>query len=96
MKPSGWPWTRCILIFSHDPATELREGIPPDLENAANLMQEELKRLSTRSRMIIVRGSGHRITDTRPELIEREVPPFIEQIRGTAPEPADYGSTTTE
>jgi hypothetical protein len=59
-------------------------------------MQENLKKLSTRSRRIIVRGSGHYIQLNRPELIEREVPRFIEQMRGTVPEPDDYGSTTTE
>jgi pimeloyl-ACP methyl ester carboxylesterase len=59
-------------------------------------MQEDLKKLSTRSRRIIAKGSGHYIQLSRPELIEREVSRFIEQIRGTAPEPADYGSTTME
>jgi pimeloyl-ACP methyl ester carboxylesterase len=85
-----------ILIFSHDPATELSEGIPAALEDASIQMRDNLKKLSTHSRLIIVRGSGHRITDIRPELIERDVPLFIEQIRGKAPEPINYGSTTIE
>jgi hypothetical protein len=59
-------------------------------------MQENLKKLSTRSRRIIAKGSGHYIQLNRAELIEREVPLFIEQIRGTAPEPTDYGSTKME
>ena len=59
-------------------------------------MQEDFKKLSTRSRRIIAKGSGHRISWNRPGLIEREVSLFIEQLRGTPPEPADYGSTTTE
>jgi hypothetical protein len=32
----------------------------------------------------------------RPDLIEKEVPAFIEQIRGSTPQPATYGSTETE
>ena len=52
--------------------------------------------LSTRSRRIIARGSSHYIQLDRPELVEREVKLFLEQIRGTAPEPENYGSTVTE
>ena len=59
-------------------------------------MQEELKKLSTRSRRIIARGSSHNIQIDRADLIEQEVLLFIEQIRGTAPQPTDYGSTITE
>jgi len=59
-------------------------------------MQEDLKKLSTRSRRIIAKGSTHYIHIDRAELIEKEVPLFIEQIRGTAPQPTNYGSTITE
>jgi len=59
-------------------------------------MQEDLKKLSTRSRRIIAKGSGHSIQNDRADLIEKEVPLFIAQIRGTAPQPANYGSTVTE
>ena len=38
------------------------------------------------------KGSEHYIQLDRLELLETEVPLFIEQIRGTAPEPSDYGS----
>jgi pimeloyl-ACP methyl ester carboxylesterase len=85
-----------ILVFSQDTAKGVAEGEPQALGNAWNQMQEDLKKLSTRSRRIIAKGSGHYIQLNRPDLIEREVPRFIEQIRGTAPEPTDYGSTTTE
>ena len=67
-----------------------------DLLKAFSEMQENLKMLSTRSRRIIAKDSGHYIQLDRPELIEREVPLFVEQIRGTAPQPADYGSTTEQ
>jgi pimeloyl-ACP methyl ester carboxylesterase len=85
-----------ILIFSQDPAKEASNGKMLDVAKAWNQMQEDLKKLSTRSRRIIAKGSGHYIQLNRSELIERVVPLFIEQIRGTAPAPADYGSTTTE
>ena len=85
-----------ILIFSHDVATDAAHGRPADLLAAFSQMQEDLKKLSTRSRRIIAQSSGHYIQLDRFDLIEKEVPLFIEQVRGTAPEPRDYGSTTTE
>jgi pimeloyl-ACP methyl ester carboxylesterase len=84
-----------ILIFSQDPATMPAHGSVV-WTNAWNQMQEDLKKLSTRSRRIIAKGSGHHVQIDRADLIEKEVPLFIEQIRGTAPQPADYGSTITE
>jgi pimeloyl-ACP methyl ester carboxylesterase len=83
-----------ILIFSQDPAKA--DGEPRDIAKAWNQMQEDLKKLSTHSRRIIAKGSTHYIQLDRSELIEREVPLFIEQIRGTVPQPENYGSTTTE
>jgi hypothetical protein len=32
----------------------------------------------------------------RADLVKKEVPLFIEQIRGTAPQPTNFGSTITE
>jgi hypothetical protein len=61
-----------------------------------NQMQEDLKKLSTRSRRIIAKGSSHYVQNDRPDLIEKEVPLFIQQIRGAAPQPTNYGSTITE
>jgi pimeloyl-ACP methyl ester carboxylesterase len=85
-----------ILIFSQDPAKALSEGEPADLTKTWNQMQEDLKKLSTRSRRMIAKGSEHYVQLNRAELLEREVPLFIEQLRGTAPEPTDYGSTKME
>jgi pimeloyl-ACP methyl ester carboxylesterase len=84
-----------ILIFSHDPATEV-SWVPADVELAGNQMQEALKKLSTHSRRIIAKGSTHFIQLDRAELIEKEVALFIEQIRGRAPQPTNYGSTMDE
>ncbi len=87
-----------ILIFSHDPektmATE--NSTQKMAERAWTQMQEDLKKLSTRSRRIIAKGSTHYIQINREDLIEKEVPLFIQQIRGTAPQPTNYGSTMTE
>jgi hypothetical protein len=88
-----------ILIFSRDLANS-----PPakpsqaelDRRNAWGQMQEDLKNLSTRSRRIIAKNSSHQVMLDRPDLIEKEVPVFMEQIRGSIPQPATYGSTETE
>jgi pimeloyl-ACP methyl ester carboxylesterase len=79
-----------ILIFSDDVQQ------PRSLVAIWNSMQEDLKRLSTRSRRIIVRGSAHNIEIDHPDLLSAETKLFIEQIRRTAPQPTDYGSTKTE
>jgi pimeloyl-ACP methyl ester carboxylesterase len=80
-----------VLIFSQDPTRD-----PSEISRVWNQMQEDLKKLSTRSRRIIAKGSTHYVQLDRPDLIEREMPLFIAQIRGTAGQPANYGSTTTE
>lgn len=89
-----------VLIFSQDPNGHRPPQIPENLwkEFTAiwNQMQENLKSLSTRSRRIIAKGSSHYVQVDRADLIKREVPIFIEQIRGAAPQPTDYGTTKTE
>ncbi|KAA6458276.1 alpha/beta hydrolase [Acidobacteria bacterium AB60] len=76
-----------VLILSHDPG---QRSVVSDQS------QEELKKLSARSRRIIAKASGHYIMFDRPDVIEREVPLFVEQIRGTAPWAAAFGSTSAE
>ena len=85
-----------VLIFSSDPARALAQHQPAAMVAAWDRMQANLKNLSTRSRQIIARGSAHYIQLQRPDLLNREVPLFIEQIRGAAPLPTQYGTTTTE
>jgi pimeloyl-ACP methyl ester carboxylesterase len=82
-----------ILILSHDPAQRQRAN---QLGSGWNQDQENLKSLSTQSRRIIAKGSGHYVMFDRPELIEKEVPAFIEQIRGKASPSSAYGSTIEE
>jgi pimeloyl-ACP methyl ester carboxylesterase len=88
-----------ILILSRDISKGLLttpSQTELDQRNAWNQMQEDLKKLSTRSRRIIAKNSSHHVMLDRPDLIEREVPLFIEQIRGSAPQPPTYGTTETE
>ena len=88
-----------ILIISHDPVKQMPANPSRrDMErqNAWSQMQEDLKKLSTRSRRVVAKNSTHYVTLDRPDLIEKEVPVFIEEIRGSAPPPTTYGSTSTE
>jgi pimeloyl-ACP methyl ester carboxylesterase len=89
-----------VLIFSRDPQLDRQtSNLPPKLaiEDSAlwDQDQENLKRLSTRSRRIIAKGSGHQVPRDRADLINREVPIFIQQIRNNELR-TDYGSTKTE
>jgi pimeloyl-ACP methyl ester carboxylesterase len=85
-----------ILILSSDPARALADHQPQVIVNTWSRMQDNLKNLSARSRRIIARTSGHYIQLQRPDLIDREVPVFIDQIRAAAPPPPQYATTTTE
>jgi pimeloyl-ACP methyl ester carboxylesterase len=90
-----------ILIFSQDPALHFGGSPYPlvTMQQAAatwNTLQEELKRLSPRSRRIIARGSTHYVQVLRPELVIREVKHLIGEIHGSEPPRQDYGSTTTQ
>jgi pimeloyl-ACP methyl ester carboxylesterase len=85
-----------ILVFSSDPARTLADHQAPAIVDAWTGMQEKLAHLSTRGRRIIAQGSPHYIMIQRPDLIEKEVPLFIHQIRGDASSPTNYGTTVTE
>ncbi len=89
-----------VLIFSRDPQLDRQStDLPPKLALESSVLwdqdQEGLKRLSNRSRRIIAKGSGHHLPIDRADLINREVPIFIEQIRNGELR-TDYGSTKTE
>lgn len=85
-----------ILVLSSDPARALADHQPQAIITVWSRMQTNLAHLSTRGRQIIAKGSPHYIMLERPDLVEKEVPLFIEQIRGSAPWPASFGTTTTE
>jgi pimeloyl-ACP methyl ester carboxylesterase len=89
-----------VLIFSRDPQLDRQApNLPPKLALEMSVVwnqdQEDLKRLSTRSRRIIAKGSGHHLPIDRADLISREVRIFIQQIRNNELR-TDYGSTKTE
>ena len=81
-----------ILIFSHDPAKTKQVT---NWETSWSQLQEDLKKLSTRSRRIVARNSTHYVQLDRAQLAVKEVSLFIEQIRGTTPLSSNYGSTIT-
>lgn len=84
-----------ILIFSqdnHPSGSEPRSTV----DEIWDQMQEELKSLSTRSRRIIAKGSGHYIQVERSDLLNTEVTNFIRQLRDEVPPSLDYGTTKTE
>lgn len=89
-----------ILIFSQDPNRDPKDQKYAAMNTAWAEMQENLKKLSTHSRRIIAKGSSHYIQLDRRDLILKEVPSFIAQIRaqaqGTQINAPAYGSTTTE
>jgi hypothetical protein len=72
-------------VISQDTTKQFAERSPTarELEFAKTWdgMQEQLKNLSTRGRRIIARGSNHDVTLNRPDVIEREVPRFVEEVR---------------
>ncbi len=92
-----------VLVLSRDPQQELPPNFPlsvtPTLFQQANVawdsLQEDLKHLSTHSHRIIARGSGHYIPLDRPDLLNREVAAFIQQIRSNATS-AENGSTKVD
>jgi pimeloyl-ACP methyl ester carboxylesterase len=89
-----------ILIFSRDPQLDRQDrSLSPKLALESSMDwdrdQEDLKRLSTRGRRIIAKGSGHHLPIDRADLVNKEVPVFIQQIRNNETR-TDYGSTTTE
>jgi hypothetical protein len=59
-------------------------------------MQEQLKNLSTHGRRIIARGSDHNVPLERPDVIEREVPQFVAEIRGMGAATVEAGATVNE
>jgi pimeloyl-ACP methyl ester carboxylesterase len=93
-----------VVVISRDPLRVLgRPNASPDAiarEQVWNSMQEDLKDLSTHSRRIVARGSSHELAVDRQDLIVREVARIVDQIRdqirGTAPEPADNRATVVE
>jgi pimeloyl-ACP methyl ester carboxylesterase len=82
-----------VLVISHDPTHAI---VPSDWENAWDQMQRELTGLSVRSRRVVARGSIHVLPLDRPDLINKEVPLFIAQIRATTRQSAYWSARVIE
>jgi pimeloyl-ACP methyl ester carboxylesterase len=91
-----------ILVLTEDPqkmVEVLSTAFPRDtaekVSTAWIAMQEDLKQLSSNDRRIIAKGSSHFIEVDRADLVNREVPAFIQQVRSGQVSP-DNGTTKTE
>jgi hypothetical protein len=85
-----------VLVLSRDEAGPLPAALRAKMASLQFRTQENLKNLSSRSHRIIARGSTHYIQLDRADLLNRELPVFIRQLRGDVPPPSSYGSTKTE
>jgi pimeloyl-ACP methyl ester carboxylesterase len=56
--------------------------------------QRALTKLSTRSRRVIAKGSGHSIHFDRPQLLLRDVSAFVQRIRSGNAEPRNKTTVT--
>ncbi len=74
-----------ILILFHDLAIDASD-IPQSLIEETKADQDGFMRLSTRTRRVIVKSSGHFVHIDRPDVVEREVVDFIERIRENKPD----------
>jgi pimeloyl-ACP methyl ester carboxylesterase len=89
-----------VLVISSDlnlspPGSPLSAEVLKRLATERNAGQEDLKKLSTRSRRIIAKGSHHYVQIDRADLLNREVAVFIDEIR-TRTMPSKNGTTETE
>ncbi len=96
------PYTFPVLIISQtwsDPLI-MPHFSTPKLDAEAiqlwNNLQEEMKGLSPDSRRIVARNTGHLIMAQRPDVLLKEIPPFIERIRQHGPPTALNKTTVTE
>jgi pimeloyl-ACP methyl ester carboxylesterase len=75
-----------LVVLSHDP--KVGAGFPPADAASAELawteMQEELRALSSRSKRIVAKRSGHYIEAYRPELVVQAIQEVVADARGSA------------
>jgi pimeloyl-ACP methyl ester carboxylesterase len=74
-----------ILVLSHDMTIDRSDGLPQSLIDESEANQNAFLRLSTRSRRVIVKHSGHFVHIDRPDVVQREVADFIDRIRRNKP-----------
>lgn len=88
-----------VLVISHDPAKMLGPTPSPQevaRQEAWSQMQRELTKLSTNSGQIVAIGSGHYVMGDRRDLVAKEVPRFIENVRGAGPAVVASGESVRE
>jgi len=83
-----------LVIVSRDPEKG-RSADETVVEPIWNSLQENLKRLSSRSRRIIARGSGHDVMIDRPDVVINATRGIINEVRGNTSE-AKYATTTVQ
>jgi pimeloyl-ACP methyl ester carboxylesterase len=75
-----------LIVLSHDP--EVGAGFSPanavSVERAWTEMQEELRGLSSRSKRIVAKRSGHYIEVYRPELVVQAIQEIVADRQGSA------------
>jgi len=84
-----------ILILFHDLAIDAPD-IPRSLIEETKTDQDAFLRLSTRTRRVIVKNSGHFVHFDRPDVVEREVTDLIDRIRGNKPDPEPRQTVAAE
>jgi pimeloyl-ACP methyl ester carboxylesterase len=75
-----------ILVLSHDMTMDASHGLPQSLIDESEANQNAFLRLSTHSRRVIVKDSGHFVHIDRPDVVEREVADLLDRIRGNKPD----------
>jgi pimeloyl-ACP methyl ester carboxylesterase len=76
-----------VVVLSHDPQVGIGFS-PADVakaERAWTEMQEELRGLSSKSKRIVAKGSGHYVEIYRPDLVIAAVREIVTDARGTTP-----------
>ena len=88
-----------ILVFSHDPERLLQghhTAKDEARQQAWSDMQTQIMKLSSNSRRIIAIGSTHYVMNDRPDLMEKEVPLFLQNVRGAMPVALPDGASIRE
>lgn len=76
-----------LLVISRDPDRQPdgpRDRVVPAVEQRLIASQKKLARLSSNSRFVIAKGSGHGIAQQRPDLVIEEIRKLVEEVRATS------------
>jgi pimeloyl-ACP methyl ester carboxylesterase len=83
-----------LIVISHD-TSQRRPDLPEELDRTRNQvwaqMQEELSHLSTDGTLVVAKGSGHDIQDSRPDIVTRAVQNVVNRARERSAAPQVNG-----